>query len=306
MFKLRGLSDAVAHKLLLVAAANDEAGRLGHQMIDTDHLLLGLIATGGPAAELLRAHEVDLTNARQAMLEVQRHDLQAVEMEMPDTELHAPIRYDVATRPLTDAAAAVAYDDRGDLGVLRELVSDPMSRAARLLKELGVELSENQFLAVEASPPRLVRAQWETTYSTVIGVPRMSVWALLDDPSRRPSWDTDVTSVELVSEDHFIGRSPISSEDSRLAALVARGGSTDIRHDVVDRTSGRAIEWRILFPRKAHTEHLRVELTDAPTGTRVTLLHRGGHRNGLRGRLMRWLVNNQLKLRAQAIHQALA
>ena len=47
-----------------VASAQDAALALGHDYIGTEHLLLGLTVTAGTASEVLRAHGVDLEQAR--------------------------------------------------------------------------------------------------------------------------------------------------------------------------------------------------------------------------------------------------
>ena len=53
MFRLREGSARFVDTFLLAAAANEEAERLGHAEIGSDHVLLGLIAVGGRAADLL-------------------------------------------------------------------------------------------------------------------------------------------------------------------------------------------------------------------------------------------------------------
>jgi ATP-dependent Clp protease ATP-binding subunit ClpA len=47
-----------------LATSQDAALSLGHDYIGTEHLLLGLTATAGTAGEVLRAHGVDLAQAR--------------------------------------------------------------------------------------------------------------------------------------------------------------------------------------------------------------------------------------------------
>ncbi len=47
-----------------VASAQDAALVLGHDYIGTEHLMLGLTVTAGTASEVLRAHGVDLEQAR--------------------------------------------------------------------------------------------------------------------------------------------------------------------------------------------------------------------------------------------------
>ena len=47
-----------------VMASQDAALELGHDFIGTEHLLLGLVSTGGTAGEVLQEHGVELPQAR--------------------------------------------------------------------------------------------------------------------------------------------------------------------------------------------------------------------------------------------------
>jgi ATP-dependent Clp protease ATP-binding subunit ClpA len=47
-----------------IVASQDAALSLGHDFIGTEHLLLGLVSTGGTAGEVLRQHGVELSRAR--------------------------------------------------------------------------------------------------------------------------------------------------------------------------------------------------------------------------------------------------
>jgi ATP-dependent Clp protease ATP-binding subunit ClpA len=54
---------------LILDLARDEAGRLGHRYLGPEHVLLGLLAEGhSGAAQVLRAHRMELEAARAALL----------------------------------------------------------------------------------------------------------------------------------------------------------------------------------------------------------------------------------------------
>lgn len=306
MFSLSDRSDKVRDAFLLAAAADDEAGRLGHAEIDTDHLLLGLVAMRGPAGRLLERHGVTLERARLAVAAVQREDLAALGIQGPEALPEPPASYAADIKPLTPAAAAIAYADLGGgLAVLGRLLADPQSLSARVLAHLGVEITEGELTAPQPDPAVAhVTGEWQSTFSTVTTVGRDRIWALLDAPERRPSWDTDVREVVVVDDEHFVGRTPVDDEDSRLSRLIARGIDIDVHYHLSVRERGRVIQWRIVMPKRAHTEHLRIELDDADGGTRLTLAHRDERRSRFGARLLRWMSAGQLRLRAQAIIQA--
>lgn len=309
MFHASHRAERVRDALLLAVAANEEAERWGHSQVDTDHLLLGLIALGGPATQVLERHGVLLGRARSAVTEIQRHDLTAVGIESPDTTLTPPTRYTVGLRPMTVAASAAVHADLGDgLALLRCLLADPESQSARLVAHLGAEIPAADLSGAGVSGPTTSRAGWQSTYSVVIAAPRDMVWALLDEPTRRAVWDTDVHDVRVIDEEHFVGRPPHADDGSGIVGMLVAGVDLDVHHHLAVREPGRVIEWRIVFPARAHTEHLRVELEDADGGTRMTLLHRDERTAGLANRLLRWASRGQLRLRlrAQAITQAVS
>lgn len=308
MFGMSEKSAKIVDTFLLAAAASDEAERLGHTEVDTDHLLLGLIAVGGPAADLLRRHGVTLHRARQAVTEVQRRDLDAVGIEVPDTSVEPPVRYTSDVKPLTPAAADIAYADVSDgPAVLGRLLVNSEGPAAQLVAHLGIELDASD-LAAPGTPQRARRpvGAWQSTCSVVAPVPRDRIWALLDDPNRRPSWDSDVEGVLVIDDEHVVTCQSPFKEDSRLAKLIAKGGvDTEVHHHLTAREPGHVIAWREHFYKRGHIEHLRIELEDDPAGTRMTLSHRDERRgDGLGNRLLRWMSASRLRLRAQAITQA--
>lgn len=69
--------------LALYTGAATEAARLRHADIDTDHLLLGVLAAGGEDARRLAAQGVTLAAAREACVRLQRDDLGLLGVVVP-------------------------------------------------------------------------------------------------------------------------------------------------------------------------------------------------------------------------------
>jgi ATP-dependent Clp protease ATP-binding subunit ClpC len=62
----------------VIALAEDEARRLNHEYLGTEHVLLGLIAEGsGVAACILKSLDVDLTTARDQVERLVQHEYSA-------------------------------------------------------------------------------------------------------------------------------------------------------------------------------------------------------------------------------------
>ena len=305
MFRIRDKSDRVLDLLLLSAAANNEAERMGHTQVDTDHLLLGLISLGGPAAQVLRRRGVTLGRARAAVEEIQRHDLETVGIEVPETTLAAPTHYSSELKPRTRTAAAAVGIEPGDgVALLRHLLADSEGQASRVVAHLGADITEADLGDTGAGRRSKTSAGWQSTCSVDVTADRDRVWSLLDDPVRRPAWDTDTDRVVVIDDEHFIGRPPLADDESGLVGMLVRGVDLDVHHHLSLREPGRTIQWRTVFPARGHTEHLRIELEDTEVGTRLTLSHRDERRGGLRSQVLRWVSAGHLRLRAQAITQA--
>lgn len=306
MFGLREKSTRVFDTVLLGAAASDEAGRLGHAEVDTDHVLIGLIAVGGVASRLLAGRGVTLDRARTALGELQRHDLADIGIDAPDLTLCPPERYCSGLKPFTPSAAGIAWADAPDsVTVLHRLAAHPQSRSARLLAHLGVLLTAADLTDLDVSPDEVTPAEgWHAAFSIVTPLDRHRIFSMLDDPNRRPAWDIDVSEIEVVDDEHFIGRAPIVDHDPALARLLAHGVDIDVHHHLAARVDQRMIEWRIVFPRRGHTERLRIDLEDADGETRMTLSYSDELRSGLVARVLRWVSEGHLRMRAQAIVQA--
>ena len=319
----RGDSDPgslVADLQLIRSAAALEALALGRPQIDLDHLLLGLIAAGGPSAALLAGAGVDLTRARRVVGgepgpgpgepdgRVGRSGRKAV---------RAADRPAAMRLPLSGRARALLGDlpFRGDdRMLLLALLDDEEGRIGRMLERLGVDVQELRAQAAAGPPRPLVAAtdgsgpslvvpcatlpvgmRWmDAEHVQVVPVPVELVWALVSDPSRRPEWDLTCSATSITSDGHEL--------------LVRPSGHPDDQ-SVVQLVPGRAIAWR--RPARADAEtHQVIQITLAPgtTGTIVSLRRSwpaSGSWRLLRPFLIR-MVRTQLRAQAQGITQAVA
>ncbi|PPK94642.1 ClpA/ClpB-like protein [Kineococcus xinjiangensis] len=137
--------------------ALEEAARLGHPEVDVEHLLLGLLATGGPSAGLLIAAGVGMGELREAVARLQQQDLAALGVDVPTAPAPppAPPSFLAAqSLPWNDRAMArVRRASRGDdRALLVELLDDDGRRAARLLEHLGVDVEALRLEALRVEP----------------------------------------------------------------------------------------------------------------------------------------------------------
>ncbi len=303
---------------LLMTAATDEAARLGHGDVDVDHVLLALLVTGGRSTGVLSRAGLDLSAARTAMAEVQRQDLASLGVPVPVPPPLAGRAPGVGTAalPWSDRArrALAPLPDGGpDTAVLVAVLSDEGSPARRLLEQAGVDADGVLAAALVAGgpadpgPDREADARARTTTHTrTVAVPRADLWAVVSDPRRRPDWDDSVAVVRSLDDGSF------ETLDALARTLAAPGEPIEdpglvSRHHVTARDDGRLIEWETRYPRRGHTEWLRVELEDAGTGTRLTIRHAFSRTAGLRRLLSAvyaWTTRLRLKLLAKAIAQA--
>jgi len=134
----------------LLSAAGNEAARLGHERLGPEHLLLGVLAQGGPAAETVAAHGVTLDAARGAVRETDRAQLAAVGIAAPEPVSGLPLEAGDLRWP----AALDGYVKRADRlrkarrdprlrsqHVLEALLEDDTSACAALLRGLGADVA---------------------------------------------------------------------------------------------------------------------------------------------------------------------
>ena len=118
--------------------AQEEARRLNHNSIGTEHVLLGLVRFGqGVAVNVLRRERVDLKKIR---LEVERHVGQGHEDTGPP-----PFPLTPGTRKVLETAQmearSLAHTYVGTEHILLGLLGDDNGVAARVLRSFGLDAS---------------------------------------------------------------------------------------------------------------------------------------------------------------------
>ncbi len=122
--------------------ANQEAQRFNHEYIGTEHILLGLIAGNGVAANVLKNLDVDLRKIRLEVEKLLQSGPDMVSMgKLPQTpRAKKVIEYSM------EEARNLAHNYVGTehilLGLLREQEGPIKSVAARVLMDLGLKLEE--------------------------------------------------------------------------------------------------------------------------------------------------------------------
>ena len=287
---------------LLMTAATDEAARAGHREVHVDHVLLGLLVTGGPSTELLSRAGLDLSAARTALAEVRGEN---------PTPVPAP--RSGHARPWSDRARLALASLPGaapDTEVLDALLAVGTGPARRLLERAGIAaaalLAGAGPAAAPSDTPGAVSRTWTSSHTRTVAVPRAELWRLLADPHRRREWDDSVARVRVLDDGAFETLDAVAVTLARPGEPVEDPGLVST-HRVVARVEGRLLEWETRYPNRGHTEWLRVELEDAGSGTRLAIRHAFSRTRGLRRLLSgvyAWTTLLRLRLLAQAIAQA--
>ncbi|WP_432544695.1 Clp protease N-terminal domain-containing protein [Kineococcus sp. SYSU DK002] len=297
----------------VTSAALEEAAQLGHPELDQEHLLLGLLVTGGPSAALLTAAGVDLPGLRRAVTEVQQRDLAHLAhlgLQVPPTA--APD----GPEPSFRAAQAIPFNDRAmavmkripyegdDRELLLALVDDEGRRVERVLTHLGVDVDAlRAATGTGATAPgtgagRVRGAGSVVRHAQDVPVDAARVWDLVSDVRRRPEWDAACVGV--------------ATSPDGVERLTYRGRRREVvAEQVVSHlVPGEEIAWRryrVGNRETAVTSRVRVE----PVGATCRVhLETGSDRRTLLGRVLRPLVvrlaGSQLRWHAQAIARAAA
>ena len=147
-----------SHMHYIRSAGAVEAVAPGHPEADVDHLLLGLLATGGPSAQVLTGAGVGLAAVRRAVTEVQERDLGELGVTtVPQRPtIRAASRHVGLAVPVNGRAKDLLEGTpyRGDdRGLLLALLGDDGRRVLRLLERLGVDVTELRDRATRGRPP---------------------------------------------------------------------------------------------------------------------------------------------------------
>lgn len=133
--------------------ANQEAQRLGHDHIGTEHLLLGMLKEGGGVgAVVLKNRSIDLTKARQA---VERDTHPPSRQPLP-TQLPQSERYKRVLETAVAESTRLASPYVGTEHLLLGLLSLNDGTAARVLKDLGLKSDDvrQEIISLLASNPQ--------------------------------------------------------------------------------------------------------------------------------------------------------
>src|SRR3989449_1756111 len=123
----------------VLALAQDEAIRLNHDYIGTEHLLLGLIREGeGEAARVLRSLGVEFSKARTAVEFVVGRG----ESGTSPSEITLSPRVKKAIELALDEADALGHRQLGTEHLLLGLVREGQGMASGVLESLGVSLEK--------------------------------------------------------------------------------------------------------------------------------------------------------------------
>jgi ATP-dependent Clp protease ATP-binding subunit ClpC len=131
-------------------AARHEAGRLGHDYVGTEHLLLGLLAV----PDALPAHVSDALKIDRSALRAdieRRAGRGAVTRELPDVPYAADAK-EVLDRTM-DEAAELGADDVDSEHLLLGMLAQGNGIAAAALRAQGVELERARQVIASAPPP---------------------------------------------------------------------------------------------------------------------------------------------------------
>jgi ATP-dependent Clp protease ATP-binding subunit ClpC len=139
-----------------LAAASYEAHALGHDAVDTEHVLLALLSESSVVAAL-QALAVDAKDVREA---VERH-VERGDSAGPGPRPFAPGAKRVLELALRESLAAGAGIVVPEC-VLIGLVADDEGLAGRVLRELGIEVAELRRAVLATAPaPAGVPSAWE-------------------------------------------------------------------------------------------------------------------------------------------------
>lgn len=227
---------SIAEGWTLYIAAVIEAARVRSAEVRPEHLLLGLLAQGGPVAALLGAQGITLAGARQAAMELDDSDMERVGIRLPESLRPAPVLaqriatgQDLGQVPAFPAVEEMLSTTRSAQphAVACALLEAEQGVPARILTRLGADIPAlRQSLrrepdAMEApagrrahlrtSPERTERyARWgldrAITVEHFISVPPRDLADLLADPRRLATWAAPEDEIVEILPDGAVWR----------------------------------------------------------------------------------------------------
>lgn len=134
---------------IYLTAAWREAARARDPYIDVDHLLIGLLSAGGPAARLLTRHGLELPSARRAASAVQADSLamigvDALALPVPAPRAISDLHQDhVGRLPMSERAKhlvdRLGLRHASDRDLLRALLVEPSGTVHKLIESCGAD-----------------------------------------------------------------------------------------------------------------------------------------------------------------------
>jgi len=234
----------------VLALAQDEAIRLGHNYIGTEHLLLGLVREGDSvAARALASMGVDLSKVRTAVEFVIGRNTEAP----PPTEITLSPRTKKAIELAIDESRKLGADHVGPEHLLLGLVREGEGIASGVLESLGVSLAalRERVIAIlgghepRAAPPS---AQWSVRMAQTVDYPRHAsrpfdrfddhakhVMALAQDEAIRMNHN-------YIGVEHLLVGLVRETEDASGRVLAGLGLDLAKARDGLERAIGRGQE----------------------------------------------------------------
>jgi ATP-dependent Clp protease ATP-binding subunit ClpA len=162
---------------IVMALAQDEAQRLGHDYMGTEHLLLGLVREGeGVAAVALTRLGVSLDDARAAVLHIIGHGDRIVAGEIGLTP-----RAKKVLELAVDEARRMGHHYIGTEHLLLGLLREGEGIAAGVLASLGVNLERTRGVIIETLNNRGATVEEQPPTATPPGPKNNVVTCRLDD-----------------------------------------------------------------------------------------------------------------------------
>ncbi len=283
--------------MIWVRASVHESRRAGAQLVDVDHLLLGLLAVGGAAARVLGRHGVTLDGLRRRVGSVGAQ-------EEGDAYWHATHR----ARAVVDASGSAA----GTVDLLLRLLDEPPVRDLVAAEGADVDPLADELRAtpdgyvpepVSPDPELLPTSAFAFRSTTFLSAPAARVTAALTDPQvlRAFAWGPGVE----VGDDGLTGRRTRRGRTTTLRAALRDGGNGEdpaLRDARFARSSGTGdgrapssgtgvagtVVWVFVADDGRVMKYERFEVAEAPGGCEVTREH-GFRIVGLATRLLQSL-----------------
>jgi DNA-binding transcriptional regulator YhcF (GntR family) len=231
----------------VVAMAREEAVRLNHEYVGTEHVLLGLIREGeGVAATVLRNFNVDLKAIRRK-IEKTVKPRKAPPPPAPE------LRYTSRAKLVLELAMSEAHEANhsyvGTEHLLLGLLREERGIAAQVLTRAGVKLRTARAATLRIIGTEMDRRGWPTARGATVP-PRSTFQVRVDDTSDRSIYEQIVAQVQ-----EAVATGALAPGD-RLPTVRQLADELDIAPGTVARAY-------------AELERLGVVVTEGARGTRV-------------------------------------